>query len=504
MQRPFSKTVFMLALLGVPTLWLAGVWIFDAVRVIAGCALLALLFAPRVRSWIAPDIGRGCIAIIAAWVVAYFSLLVAHMLARLHLGMQGIDFAVFSQVIDSIGRYGTPTGSLAAQAHLDNFLWHHFCPVLYAPGLLAAIGVSAPVAGVLVHAGGAAIGFGALFATARRTLGSTVASGIVVAALLSSSVRPELFWGLHDETFAIAFVGLALLAWLRGHFGVAAVAALFTGTCKESFFPFMAWFAILALVFHGEFHPPESIGRARWAFGPLIPLGLLATLAYFFLQPQLVGKSFDHFDKLASFDVLVSPRVLAEKLLYLGSVLIGSCGLGLLTKKGRIVLATALPLLGIVAISGYSEMWRPFGYYALIPSFIGYFAAVVSLDTLRVRVPALVSVPAVIFAVSLSLSFTANLPLRDVISAAAEDGFSPTHLAWIPPDADVVADPGAALALLRVGKLRRLYTVGQDSTPLPFDFVVFRPGGWEELPENLRLITTPCHPSGNWVVRCPR
>jgi hypothetical protein len=68
----------------------------------------------------------------------------------------------------------------------------------------------------------------------------------------------------------------------------------------------------------------------------------------------------------------------------------------------------------------------------------------------------------------------------------------------------VVADPGAALALLRVSQLRRLALVGEEGTPAPFDFVVLRPGGWERLPENLERLTVPCHPSGKWEVRCAR
>ncbi len=498
-----SRGGFLAALLALPTIWMAGLWMFDAVRVVASLLLLGLLFVPRVRAWRVPEAGRAETIVFALWAAGFFTLLIAHMLARAHLGMQGIDFAIFAQVIENIGRTGVPNGSLAAQAAAANFLWHHFSPVLYLPGALAALGVPAPAAGVFVHAAGAAVGFGALFVLARKNLGVSVAACIFLAAILASSIRTELFWGLHDDTFAIGFVGLALCFWLRGQFAAAAIAALLTGTCKESFFFFMAWFAIVALFFHRDFHPGTPIRSAARVFVPLIPIGLLGGVAYFFLQPVLAGKNFDHFGKLATFDVLISPRVLFEKLLFLASVLSGSCALGLFTRRGRIVLAMALPLVGIVAIAGDPELYRPFGYAGVVPSVIAFFAAVVSLETMKDRWPVMVSAPAMIFAVCFALSFTTNLPARDVISAAREDGFSPEHLAWIPSDARVAADPGGALALLRVQHLRRLFTVGEQETPEPFDFVVLRPGGWESLPANVERVTEPCHPSGKWVVRCP-
>ncbi len=503
-QAVSASTWLLCALLLFPTLWLTGVWTFDAVRVFAGLLLLGLLISPRLRNWAAPPLATGGERMVKAWLVAFFVLLVAHMLARVHLGLQGIDFAIFSQAIDGIARHGLPTVSLAAQARLDNFLWHHFCAVLYLPGALTWVGLPAPIAGILVHAAGAAVGFGALFATARDRLGPTVGWVVMLTAVLSAAVRPELFWGLHDETFALPFLGLGLWAWLQGRFGLASVAIALTATCKESFFPFVAWFAVVALVFHRSLHSPETVARARRALGPLIPLGVLATVGYFFLQPVLIGKTFDHLEKLASLDQLLVPRTLAAKCVFVFSVLLGSFGLGLLTPRGRIVLALALPFVGIVFVSGYDEMWRPFGYYALIPSVIGFFAAVVSLESLRVRWPVLVSGPALVLAVSLALSVKPTMPLRDVVKASREHGFSTEHLEWIPADARVVADPGAALGLLRVNQLRRLYSVSEQSQPLPFEYVVYRPGGYEPLSETLERLTVPCHPSGSWAVRCPR
>lgn len=189
---------FLLALLAQPTLWLASWWMFDVVRVVAGLLGLGLVLSPRLRALTAPDLGRAGRAAIALFAGAWVALLVAHQLSRLALGLQGIDFAIFSQVVDSIAHRGEPSCTLAT-SQLRNFLWHHFCPVLYLPGLISWLGAPAPVAAVLVHAAGAAVGFGALFVTTKQRLGETVAAAVLLTGLLASSVRTELFWGLHDE-----------------------------------------------------------------------------------------------------------------------------------------------------------------------------------------------------------------------------------------------------------------------------------------------------------------
>lgn len=490
---------FLFCLLMAPFLWIASWWLFDLVRVLAGLLLIALVALPRLRTMTAPELKTGGRIAVGVFAVAWFALLIAHMAARLELGLQGIDFAIFSQVIDSIARRGAPTGSLAISSS-PNFLWHHFCAVLFVPGALAALGMRAPYAAIVFHAVGASVGFAALFATARKMVGETFAAAVVIATMLASSVRPELFWGIHDETFAIAFVGLGLFFWLGGKFELAALSVALTCTCKESFFLFAAWFAVLAIWFHRDFHDVSLRPRAIRAFVALVPIGVVATVLYFFMQPMLLGKTFDHLDKLATREILLSPQIWFDKALYVASVLIGSFGLGLFSRKGRIVLAMALPLVSLVMISGYAEMWRPFGYYTLVPSVIAMFAAVVSVQSLRLNV----SAPAQVLLVLSALCFATNLPLRDVFRASREaSGFSAESLAWVPADARVIVDPGAALALLHVKDLRRL-AFADGAAPSSFDFVVLRPGGWEPLPPSLLESTIPCHPSGAWEVRCPR
>jgi uncharacterized membrane protein len=496
---------FLFAFLAGPVLWLAGLFVFDAVRIAAGLMLVALVANPRLRSAGPLELPRAHRLVVAGVAVAYLGLLLAHQLAKVKLGRHGIDFAIFTQVVDSIPRRGAPLTSLLG-LEWRNFLSHHFVPFLYLPAALTFAGLSAPTATILVHVVSVAVGFLALFLIFQQVgLSPSSAIALLLVAMLNPALRPELFWGIHDEIYALAFVGLAFLFWLRGRFLACALMLCLGATTKESFFLFMVSFSGVAVVFHRAFHPAERLGAARRVFVPLALLGLAGFVGYFFLQPLLLGKQFDHLNKLATLETLLSPRVLGQKLLFTGAVLLPSLGLGLFTGRGRAVLATALPFLGIIWVSGDPEMYRPLGYYGVVTSFIAFIAAAVSLVALAPRWrDFLQSAPALLFLGWLGLSLGTHLPARDLYRSLGDDSLDAAHLAWIPDGARVIADPAATLALLRTAQPVRLYAAGIQPEPPAFDYLVFNPKGWEPLPPSLEQLTEPCHPSGAWQVRCPK
>lgn len=500
-----SPHTFLFAFLAAPVLWLGGFFVFDATRVAAGLMLVALAASPRLRGVGPLELPRAHRLAIAGVAGVYLALLLAHQLAKVKLGRQGIDFAIFTQVVDSIPRRGAPLSSLIGP-EWRNFLSHHFVPILYLPAALTAVGIPAPTSILLAHVGGVAVGFLALHGIFRRVgLSPSVSIALLLVAMLDPALRPEIFWGIHDETFALAFVGLAFLFWLRGRFIASAVMLALSATTKESFFLFMVSFPAVAIVSHSRFHPAETAASARRVFGVTGLLGLAGFAGYFFLQPVLLGKQFDHLNKLATLDTLLSPAVLGQKLLFTAMVLLPSLGLGLFTWRGRAILATALPFVGIVWASGYAEMYRPLGYYGVVTSFIGFIAAAVSMVDLTPRWrDFLQSAPALLFLGWLGLCLGTNLPAREVYRAVGDDSLDAAHLAWIPDEARVITDPAAALALLRTAHPVRLYAAGIQPEPPAFDYVVFNPKGWEPLPPSLEQLTEPCHPSGGWQVRCPK
>ncbi|WNG39741.1 DUF2079 domain-containing protein [Archangium violaceum] len=496
---------FLFAFLAAPVVWLGGLFIFDVTRIAAGLMLVALAANPRLRSTGPLELPRSHRLAIAGVAVAYLALLLAHQLAKVKLGRQGIDFAIFTQIVDSIARRGAPLSSLIGP-EWRNFLSHHFVPVLYLPAALTAAGLSAPTATLLVHVANVAVGFLALHGIFRQVgLSPSVSIALVLVAMLNPALRPEIFWGIHDETFALGFVGLAFLFWLRGRFLASALMLALSATTKESFFLFMVSFSGVAIVAHHRFHPAETASAARRVFGVTALLGLAGFAGYFFLQPLLIGKQFDHLNKLATLDTLLSPSVLGQKLLFTGMVLLPSLGLGLFTWRGRAILATPLPFIGIVWASGYEEMYRPLGYYGVVTSFIAFIAAAVSMVDLAPRWRGLLqSAPALLFLGWLGLCLGTHLPARDVYRAIGDTSLDAAHLDWIPDEARVIADPAAVLALLRTAHPVRLYSAGIQPEPPAFDYLVFNPKGWEPLPPSLEQLTEPCHPSGGWVVRCPR
>ncbi|MFP2933065.1 DUF2079 domain-containing protein [Pyxidicoccus sp. 3LG] len=504
-MRRLPPLAFLAAFLVVPLAWLAGVFVFDVARIAGGLVLLGLLASPRLRRTGPLELSRPHRLAIAGVAVLYVLMMLAHQLAKVRLGRHGIDFAIFTQVVDSMARHGAPISSLVGP-EWRNFLWHHFVPVLYLPAALTAAGLSAPTAAIVVHVAGVAVAFLSLHLILRQVgVPPTGAITLLLVALLSPTLRPELFWGIHDETYALPFVGLAFLFWLRGSFTASAVALCLSASTKESLFLFMVSFSGVAILAHDSFHPAETAPAARRTFGVTALLGLLGFAGYFFLQPLLVGKQFDHLGKLATLDMLLAPSVLGRKLLFTALLLLPSLGLGLYTRRGRAVLATALPLLGIIWAAGYPEMYRPLGYYGVLTGFIAFIAAAVSLGDLAPRWRDLVlSAPVLLLLGWLSLSLGTHLPSRDVLRAWRDDSRDASHLAWIPEHARVVVDPAAALALLHTAHLQRLYQVGQQEQPPAFDYLVLNPEGWEPLPPSLEQRTEPCHPSGGWHVRCPK
>jgi hypothetical protein len=124
-------------------IWLLGVFPMDVARVCAGLALVGV-FAVHPNSSQPRWIERITFVLLLLVPAA----IAAHLLIRLAAGLHGIDFAIFSQVVHSIANTGQATTSLLF-AQPVNFLSHHFAPVLYAPGFVAALGVPAPVALVI-------------------------------------------------------------------------------------------------------------------------------------------------------------------------------------------------------------------------------------------------------------------------------------------------------------------------------------------------------------------
>lgn len=357
--------------------WLGGLWVTDVARVALGLGVAAL--------WLT----RGRVSTEAAWprearlALAAAALgaagVIASLSARWVLGKTGLDFAIVSQLVDSVARRGALESSIP-RSDWSPFLLHHFTPAFFAVGALCVVGLAAPWA--VIGSGAAALGLSvfALWRLGRAWGAERAAAWLCVAWVLHPAVRVGLGWSVHDETLAVPGLALGLLALERRRWALLVLCALWVGSCKESLLAVAACL-LLAGAWRAWRDEPRARAAAAWL---TVGAGALAlgAVTYVALQPLLFHKPFDHLDKLR----WTGPwwEVVGGKLVWLASVS-APVVVALLARRRPWwpPLLVVTPLVLVVLISGFDEMWKPFNYYALLPS----FAAMVSAARGFVQVP---------------------------------------------------------------------------------------------------------------------
>ncbi len=271
--------------------WGAGLFAEDLARGLLGASLIAAIVLSRRKqpleapSWLAPVFG--------GLLVSLPLVVFAHGWSRVLAGRMGIDFALFSQCVHGIAMTGVPTTSLLGSEPI-NFFTHHFAPVLYAPGALAALGVPAPLALLIIHSLSFAVSLGGLVVAARK-LGLTpfVAVGWALVVGLSPNVRPEMLWGVHDEVLSVPFVIWGFVALLDRRPVLSMLLVLASAIGKESYFALPALW--LLVVWRWE----RPSRRSMMVCSVIALISVFAGSFYVFGQPLWADKSFDHLEKLA-------------------------------------------------------------------------------------------------------------------------------------------------------------------------------------------------------------
>lgn len=365
MSRP-GPDVLAVALAGaLVAAWVGGSWVTDLARVALGLGVVALLLT-RGRTPEVPWAREPRVVLTIAGLAA--AALVAALSGRWLLGKTGVDFAVVSQLADSVTRRGA-LESCIPRGEWSPFLLHHFTPAFFAVGALCVSGLSAPWAVILSGALALGLSVLALWKLGRAWGSERAAAWLCLLWVLHPATRVGLGWSVHDETLALPGLAFALLALERRRWAMLVACALWVGACKESL---LAVGACLLLV--GAWQAWRSERRAAlWllAFAAVLGLG---TLTYFALQPLLFHKQFDHLDKLT----WRGPwwEVLGGKFLWLTGVY-APVLLTLLARRRPWwpPLLVVTPLIALVTVSGFEEMWKPFNYYALLPSFAATVSA---------------------------------------------------------------------------------------------------------------------------------
>jgi len=428
---------------------------------------------------------------------------------RTHLGLQGIDFAIFSQVVDSIARLGSPMTTLVRMEDV-NFFEHHFSPFLLLPGLLSKFGIPSYIVLSLIHGLVFTLSF-VLFYLAQRTLNfsRTLSLAITVLLISNATIRQSVFWGIHDETFAVAFFSLAYWAWFSSRFWIMILALILAATTKETMALVSACFLAIVLweeCFTKRRFFKQSLSKTQLYFVQILTFCLfLYSFGYVFVQPYILGKNFDHFDKLANIKELLNGPSIDGKLELLKFLLIPVAFIPFLIPQYWHFTLPALSLLGMIIISKFDQMWSLMNYYGVIPSYILYFATVLVCYH-NAKIKEFLKQPFVlVLLLSYNFSWSTERPMNPIRKLNSSNVLKSEQLSIISDDATVISSANPAIFLFRVKKLWRLYHANQ-SIPKEFDFVVllkhevFQPDS--EMNEELKSLVNECYSDDRWVIYC--
>ena len=494
-------------------LWVAGVHTNDLARFLV-VALVAALVMARIRG-IGSDFEafsptKLCLVGMVVSLLFYGIFLLTEPLLSVYVGSHGIDFAIFSQVVDSISRRHAPLTSLIS-LEWRNFLTHHFVPFLYVPAVLVDLGFSAYASISIVHAV-CGIGSGVLFYVFARELNysSKLSLCFTLLVFVNPTVRHGLFFGVHDEVFSLPFLMFALVAWQKRWASATALALLGAATTKESLA--FVGIAMIAMIFIESFRGSRValLGQSRIKMSrrdlmvlsvTTLLLGAFA-LSYFFLQPVLFGKAFDHLSKVASIHDLLQHQNVLAKLWFLVFLLIPLLFVPIFTLRDWHLYLPAVPMLGMILISGFSEMWLPMNYYGIVPTFLLAAGSLVAASR-SLRIQQLIqSRWCLALALCLAFSWSGKKPVKTILRAINAPLLTEQQLERIPSSAKVIASPAAAIFLFRTEQVTRL-AQANNQTPSDFDFVVAKASGDNEVVgQKLFDLADLCHLDDLWRIYC--
>jgi uncharacterized membrane protein len=485
-----------------PTLWLVGLHVNDLAR-IAACVSLVYVIATRKKhnsiSFDATPLQPLILGAFLLFLTGFAVFAFTECLFPVFGGSHGIDFAIFTQVVDSINRFRQPLTSLVS-TDWTNFLSHHFVPFLYVPAFLAKLGMPAYLAISLVHGFGV-ITAGILFYLLSRNLKFSQFMSLTFVLLLfaNPTVRHGLFYGVHDEIFSLPFLMLAFWGWQARRIGLTCIALLSAATTKESISA--VGIALILAIFLDD----RLLGKRDHALTRRDTFLLISTFAllfvlfvgYFFLQPLVLGKSFDHISKLGSVSELLQWENLRGKMWFYLFLLLPLLLFPLWFFQFWHLFLPCIPLLGIIFVSKFQDMWAPLNYYGVVPSFLLYASSLIALSR-STKIQRAIARPALVaLMICVAFSWSTKKPIVRLPTYSAE------QLAIIPSDALVVTSPAAALFLFRVKRLWRLGNVG-NNPPTEFDFVVRKTNDLEELETKLSSLVELCYRTDLWEIYCHR
>lgn len=135
-------------------------------------------------------------------------------LARIKIGTQGIDFAIFSQVIYNFSEgHGLRTSLVDYGWH--HFLTHHFSPYLYILGFLNKMIEAPELLLVFFHVLAVSLSLLLAYKIFRHKHSLLISYLGITLLVLLPAVRISLLWEVRDEIYALPFLLGAYLAYTK-------------------------------------------------------------------------------------------------------------------------------------------------------------------------------------------------------------------------------------------------------------------------------------------------
>ncbi len=481
--------------------WFLGVNTKETARAALIVSFVLILFSrflPR-----SAVINPRILSLLRVFPILFVSLLCFYQLLRVYVGEHGIDFAIFTQVIRSIRDTGVATTTLVGTTTV-NFLSHHFTPFLYPLGFLSRFMLEPHQIGIIFQF--LSVGIGILFFYKFcLKLGFSRATAGIFSTLLcvNPCFRSGISWGIHDEVFAVGVIGAGLYFWIARKTISCASSLLLLGLFKETFFIAGAIASLFACI---EALRTRDSGRSiPITYGIVSALMLSAAIFYFVyipLHPELFKMSFDPAARIASITSFTSPAFLWKKISFIFYLLLPLFGLPLLSIRGLLLVICASPFWGASLVSNFPEMHKGFNYYAVVPVYVGFFAAAI---TIRCKWGTEFVLRPISLFLAMCLAFSSGYsasPLRPLRSLILGPTIIPDSLKMIPRNLTVAASEFDTIFVLDKERIVRLWIA--ERLPVDWDVILVRDKSREPPSERILSNTRLCYQDERWKVYCKK
>jgi uncharacterized membrane protein len=422
---------------------------------------------------------------------AYCGLLGAYQIVQYLAADQGVDFAMFSQVINSIAHKGIPETSLL-ELRWINFLTHHFSPIWYLPGAVTFFGLAAPYSGIFFHVVSMAGMIWSTYLIARELKFDKVSSlALTCVIFMHPALRVGLSWEIREEVLAMPFIGFAYLFLLRERILPAFACIFVCFLCKENFF-------LEAGLIPLAFLPGATRQRKFIYFIPLIA-GITAWILYFKIFPGwLFFPTFDLNSRFPGLRVFYSVYLDFDKLTWFLNLVGPFFFLPLYLRKGWAWTLPALPVIVAICLTNFWQMLNPTNYYAIMPAFILGLSSLRALSESKILIPDL-RLLTLSLIVSLGLA-SSRLPLKETILSREKISLTKELREHIPDNAIVVAEDRELSPFWYNQQSIRFIHARKNRAN--FTHVVIAKGRELFFPRYLMFNSKVCFENSYWIVRC--